>query len=91
MTNKEAIRILTEMPISTMSDLTFEEIFDALNLAIKALENERPKGEWIKNPVGIFICSKCGSGYNDQPTCMGEPMFEFCPCCGAEMGCSENG
>lgn len=38
MTNKEAINILSEMPISTMSGRSFTEIADALELAIKALE-----------------------------------------------------
>lgn len=38
MNNREAIEILTEMPISTMSGRTFEEIADALDLAIKGLE-----------------------------------------------------
>lgn len=38
MNNREAIEILTEMPISTMSRRTFEEIADALDLAIKGLE-----------------------------------------------------
>lgn len=32
-----------------------------------------------------FVCSACGSGYEGQPTMMGEPMFEFCPVCGADM------
>ena len=32
-----------------------------------------------------FVCSACGSGYKGQPTMMGEPMFEFCPVCGADM------
>lgn len=38
MTNKEAIEILTDMPISTMGGRTFNEMADALDLAIKALE-----------------------------------------------------
>ena len=32
-----------------------------------------------------FVCSACGSGYKGQPTIMGQPMFEFCPMCGADM------
>lgn len=45
---------------------------------------EPPKGEW-KKVAGAFVCSHCNSGYNNQPTLMGKPMFEFCPCCGADM------
>lgn len=42
-------------------------------------------GEWIKDSDGNFICSVCHSGYKEQPTLMGKPMFEFCPMCGADM------
>lgn len=45
----------------------------------------RPSGEWIKSETGVFICSKCNNGYKNQPTCMGHPMFEFCPMCGSKM------
>ena len=46
---------------------------------------DRPQGEWFKDDEGTFICSACGSGYKDQPTIMGNPMFEWCPICGAKM------
>jgi rubrerythrin len=44
-------------------------------------------GRWIKreNEFGLFECSVCKDGYIDQPTCMGKPMFKFCPSCGAKM------
>ena len=45
---------------------------------------ERPKGRWIKNP-DCFVCSVCNEGYKCQPTLMGNPLFEFCPVCGADM------
>ena len=42
---------------------------------------------WIKccNLMGeYFKCSECG--YKAEvPTCMGEPIFIYCPNCGAEM------
>ena len=45
----------------------------------------KPKrGKWIDNGEA-FICSECRSGYKEQPTLMGKPMFEFCPMCGAKM------
>lgn len=46
---------------------------------------DRPQGEWFKDNEGTFICSACGSGYKDQPTLMGKPMFKWCPICGARM------
>ena len=41
-------------------------------------------GKWEKHK-GIFICSRCLTGYKEQPTMMGKPMFDFCPVCGAKM------
>lgn len=46
---------------------------------------DRPQGKWFKDNEGTFICSACGSGYKDQPTIMGKPMFEWCPICGCRM------
>lgn len=49
---------------------------------------ERPHGEWIKTDnrwgLGEYECSACRS-YLDIPTQMGEPMFKWCPYCGARM------
>lgn len=41
-------------------------------------------GRWEWNGEA-FICSACGNGHKGQPTIMGQPMFEFCPICGARM------
>lgn len=41
-------------------------------------------GRWEWNGEA-FICSACGNGHKGQPTIMGQPMFEFCPMCGADM------
>ena len=46
---------------------------------------DRPRGKWVKDDEGTYICSACGSGYKDQPTLMGKPLFEWCPLCGARM------
>lgn len=42
-------------------------------------------GKWVESDTDGFVCSECHSGYRDQPTCMGRPMFEYCPICGAKM------
>lgn len=52
---------------------------------LMAMIADRPQGTWFKDDEGTFICSACGSGYKDQPTIMGKPMFEWCPICGARM------
>ena len=43
------------------------------------------RSEWIMDMGEVWICRNCGNGYKDQPTCMGKPMFEYCPFCGAKM------
>ena len=60
---------------------------DGLYLVVKQdiPSADRPQGEWFKDDEGTFICSACGSGYKDQPTLMGKPMFKWCPLCGARM------
>ena len=50
---------------------------------------ERPQGEWkYDTRSGQFICSKCEGGVN-MPTLMGEPLYKWCPWCGADMRRSE--
>jgi len=55
--------------------------------ALPSVSTEKT-GRWIKreNEFGLFECSVCKGGYIDQPTCMGKPMFKYCPNCGAKMG-----
>ena len=52
---------------------------------LEADKADRQQGEWFKDDEGTFICSACGSGYKDQPTLMGKPLFKWCPLCGAKM------
>lgn len=53
--------------------------------SLPAAQPQRMRGRWIKSDTDGFVCSVCRNGYKMQPTIMGEPMFEFCPCCGAYM------
>ena len=46
---------------------------------------QRMRGRWMESETDGFVCSVCRNGYKNQPTCMGKPMFEFCPVCGARM------
>ena len=62
--------------------------YKAVCKAINELPSVKPKertGEWQQDMDGTFLCSECGSGYKDQPTLMGKPMFAFCPICGCRM------
>lgn len=48
-------------------------------------ELDRPHGEWeYDDRSGQFICSECEGGV-DMPTLMGEPLYKWCPWCGADM------
>lgn len=51
MTNEEAIRILENLKTTRYLDITIE----ALDKAIEALKNERPRGEWltVEEPFGL--------------------------------------
>lgn len=93
MTNKEAIERLKWVE-KRISDITYSpESFEALEIAIKALE-EKPTGEWIaredmdyldENKVEHkhFECNKCGliHDFIDGHT----SSYNFCPNCGAKM------
>ncbi len=69
-------------PLLNGINMTLPLVEIALRLVPSA---DRPQGKWFKDDEGTFICSACGSGYKDQPTCMGRPMFEYCPVCGVRM------
>lgn len=52
------------------------------------IKPERKTGKWIKLDMHPHLadhkCTVCGeSAY--VPTCMGEPMYAYCPNCGADM------
>ena len=55
--------------------------------ALPSAQTGRKKGKWLPDNNNYyeerFICSVCGKSYKVD-TCMGKPMWEFCPC-GADM------
>lgn len=48
----------------------------------------RPRGEWLPDNRNYyeerFVCSVCRKSY-EVDTCMGDPTWDFCPGCGADM------
>ena len=92
MTNKEAIEIINNR-LNTY--YCTDEDLQALDLAIKALENEPKKGEWITvNPeirgyTDFFRCSTCLAII--QLGCLTKACdYIFCPYCGADMREADN-
>ena len=71
----------------TQQTVTIADVLDSVcdvYTVLPSVQQKRPTGYWMKED-GIFICSCCKSGYEEQPTLMGKPMFEWCPVCGAKM------
>lgn len=86
MTNKEAIKILEEMPIASI--VHFEEIAEAIEIAVEALKSERPKGKWVlKEPDyddggnNLYECTNC----HHSDIHSGSIEVPYCWYCGADM------
>ena len=88
MTKEEAIKNLKEIKNRYLWNVGGDDTFD---MAIEALENERPKGHWIlsqnqdkedtDNGNYRFECSNCG--YSDTHSKATE--VPYCWHCGADM------
>ena len=87
MTNEFAIKVLTELRGygDKFANIGFDRK-EALDLAIKALEQARPKGKWSRPSVVAMpysfayecpICRQWGNIQTFEPN--------YCPNCGADM------
>ena len=83
MTKLEAIEHLKNIAIYSVQDGYTDEARQALDMAIKALEEpERKKGKWIKiSPANIYECSECGKNAMTDDI----SAYDFCHGCGADM------
>lgn len=80
MTNKEAMnRLDTLKDCAGVTVEIKDKDVEAFKIAIKALENERPKGEWIDTGSGqeCNVCHEIQYGYDN--------FRHFCANCGAKM------
>jgi len=83
MTREEAIAILNH---NVSACLHGTEWGEALEMAIKALEQEPRKGHWIM--TSDYLTTAYGSVDYVKCSCCGEDSLEegnYCPNCGAEM------
>lgn len=75
MTREEAINAIKEH----IDNFPIIVEIEALEMAIKALEQEPNIGRWIKSNIGgAKVCSVCKAH-------IGLSSFKYCPNCGARM------
>jgi primosomal protein N' len=99
MTNEEAIKILSKVTLAYeigKVTITQKEINEALDMAIKALEQQPKTGHWIfhkpfdngcKNCNECIECSQCHIWLNYDFYA----KTQYCPNCGADMRGEDNG
>ena len=86
----EALKLLAD------EDDPFDEGYNlGLNTAIievkKHIPTAEPKvGKWIDTNMTcygakVYKCSVCDNEIDEMPTEMGEPIWNYCPNCGAKM------
>lgn len=85
----DANELLTAFPVDDEPMLTKSCVRTTIQ-HMPTIETVR-HGHWIESDADGFVCSVCRNGYRNQPTLMGEPMFEYCPVCGARMDGEKNG
>lgn len=87
-------RKVSEMNIGTSYKMELLGMVTALGYAHEKETEERKTGRWIKLDLHAHLadhkCTACGQECY-VPTCMGEPMYAYCPNCGARMEDATNG
>ena len=58
------------------------DLGEALELAIKALEQEPKTGHWILTDDDFVYCSECEDSYYPRPI---DASWYYCPHCGCRM------
>lgn len=89
MTREEAIEILWRYDVN-FEPHPPEEVMHAIDMAIEALQTDRPTGSWISEiDTGTWMlkCSVCGCRVQEEKyrIAVGENATR-CPYCGAELG-----
>jgi hypothetical protein len=63
---------------------------DAIDRINCITTTDRPRGHWVDTGkvyfgAKVYACSVCGEECDEMPTCMGKPMWKYCPYCSADM------
>lgn len=91
---QEAINALDKRFDDVPMELTTEIL--QLRRDLRELPSAQPerRGRWIKLDMHAHLadhkCTACGQECY-VPTCMGEPMYTYCPNCGADMRGEKDG
>lgn len=52
---------------------------------VEATKCDRRIGQWERTPHNWYKCTACGEEVHVMPTCLGDPLFKYCPWCGADL------
>lgn len=81
----------SEGALSDICQITNEPI-DGTPTDCPLIEIDEPKvGRWIDTKMTcygakVYKCSVCDNEIDEMPTEMGEPIWNYCPLCGAKIG-----
>lgn len=81
-------RTVADMDIDQKYKMVLLGIIAAIGLEHEtSAQPERKKGEWLPDNhiYERYVCSVCRQSHK-VATCMGNPMWNYCPSCGAFMG-----
>lgn len=85
---KRGIEVICKDERASISAVTYFTLMAFINKT-PTIEAEPAKhGKWERhtNFAGnYYTCTFCKNVAREMPECMGEPIYEFCPYCGARM------
>lgn len=86
----DVIKAVDKHTIDT-SEIVLDEDITVILEELPSVAIPNKVGHWEYNQydgnlnIGNWHCSECRNIVSDMPTCMGKPLYEFCPHCGSPM------